>query len=350
MAATLGFTKSDDELLAKGWPHLTRLLDDHRHDHAPEKFALAVVSATEPVYYSEWPREVACRFLRTGCVTQFKDKAGQGLTARVKAALSDSRPLEKAEAQRLLYEAALRGEEGQEFKVRDFVYGIEAVAGTDAALEAICSGLEDARLELPRNLADPMHTLFKGALAGTVGFLLLRASAAAKKKAVKRLTAVRERLKETKAEAWEPCAVNLDVSLEGAAAVKRAFAGRQPDLQLVQYAHDDAAFVRRVVTEDPEQPLTVRHAAIGGPKVMEGLASRKFPLAQMPYLMRDFGMVKSPQTVELALALMPKASTKGTPRKWFEEHADYARPYLEKAARGAAEKARLAKAVFRQIA
>lgn len=350
MAATLGFTKADDELLAKGWPHLTRLLDDHRHDHAPDKFAMAVVSATEPVYYSEWPRQVAYRFLRTGCATEFKDKTGNGLTARTKAALADARPLEKAEASRLLYEAAIHSEEGAAFKARDFVFGVEAVAGTDAALEALCSGFEDAKLKLPRNLADPMHTIFKGHLAGTAGFLLLRASPAAKKKALERLAAVRDRLAQTGAEAWEPCVTNLDVAVGGAAAVKRAFAGRQPDLGLAQYAHDDAAFVRRVVTEDLEQPITVRHVAIGGPKVMEGLSGRRFPLAQVPYVMRDFGMVKAPQTVELALALMQKASAKGEPMRWFEAHADYARPFLDKVARGAAQKAQAAKAVFRQIA
>ncbi|MGC4118960.1 MAG: hypothetical protein QM765_31210 [Myxococcales bacterium] len=350
MAAMLGFTKADDELLAKGWPHLTRLLDDHRHDHAPEKFALAVVSATEPVYFSDWPREVAYRFLRTGCVSEFKDKVGNGLSSKTKAALADPRPVEKAEAGLLLYEAVKSSEEGAEFKVRDFVFAAEAIAGTDAALEAICSGLEDARLKLPKNLADPMHTVFKGHVAGTVGFLLLRASAAAKKKATKRLAAVREKLAATEADAWDLAAINLDVSIEGAAAVKRAFAGKQADLQLVQYAHDDPAFVRRAVTEDLEQPISLRHVAIGGPRVMEGLANRRFPLAQIPYLMRDFGMVKAPQTVELALALMNKASAKGTPRKWFEEHADYARPFLDKLAKGAAEKARSAKTVYQQIA
>jgi len=348
-AARLGFTRADDELLSRGWPHLVRLIDDHRHDHAPEKFALATVSATEPIYFSDWPREVAYRFLRTGCVTEFREGAGRGLTAHTRKALADGRPLGKAEASRLLHDAVRRSEEGDEFKVRDFVFGIEAVAGTDATLDAICSGLEKNRLALPRNQSEPMHALFLAHVAGAAGFLLLRASAAARKKSIRRLDAQRERMEQTGAEDWEPCATNLDLATGGAAAVKRAFAGRTPDLDLVEYAHDDPAFVRKCASQRASQPISVHLAAIGGPKVMEGLAARRYPSSLLPYVMRDFGMIKAPQTVDLALALLGKSAAKGAPMRWLEEHADYAVPLLAKLAKGSSARARAAKTAFRRL-
>jgi hypothetical protein len=175
---------------------------------------------------------------------------------------------------------------------------------------------------------------FKKAMAGAVGFLLLRASKDRAKKLTERLAAQHDRFA-TAAKTdrrWRWCAEHFDMSLNGATGVKRAWPGRKSTI-IAEYAHDDPDYVRECVAENPTAPMSVRLVAIAGADVMKGLAKRRWYAAELPSVMRDFGMVRTPETVELALSLVGKSAAKDAPIKWLAEHADYARPMVERAAK-----------------
>jgi len=45
--------------------------------------------------------------------------------------------------------------------------------------------------------------------------------------------------------------------------------------------------------------------------------------------MRDFGMIRARETVELALSLVGRSTAKDAPAKWIAAHAEYAMPIVE---------------------
>lgn len=311
---------------------MARLVDDHPHDKNATKSALAWLAAIDPKYRSEWPREVAYRAMRVGPVVQFvkTEYAQNAITAKSKAAVEKAGPLSKDEARaRLVEVVASLDEHTYEFKVNDFVYLIEAVLGADETLDAIAEGFETSKPNVSAaGQGTPMESYVKTYVAGTLGFLLLRATS----------TKVRGRLEEqrhrfqaiaNKSDDWAWCAQHFDFSLDGAAAVRRTVGmGWRINLKVAEYAHDDPDLVREWVAKVPKDSMTVRLAKIAGTSVLEGLAKRKLSSPELAVAVRDFGMVRSPDVVEFVLSLVGKSAVKDAPIQWLVDHADYARPIV----------------------
>ena len=141
------------------------------------------------------------------------------------------------------------------FQTYALVYGVEAIAGTDAVLDAITSAL--ATLSKWKDV-----TAAQASMAGTLAFLLLRASPSARKKARGALEAVRERAPKTLADDGTLLAQSIDCALRGGATVKALTAsGDEVELDgawglnprpLIEYA-DDAALVRELVARADEK-------------------------------------------------------------------------------------------------
>jgi hypothetical protein len=326
------FTETEDELLAKGWPRMARLVDGHPHDKNATKSALAWLAAIDPKYRSDWPREVAHRAMRAGPIVQFvkTQYSQQAITAKSKAAIETAGPLSKDEARSKLVEVVRSlDQHTYAFKVQDFVYLIETVLGAEGTLDAIAEGFETSDPATKRGHGTPMESYVKTYAAGTIGFLLLRAKPSAALR--KRLEAQHQRFDDIakKSNDWSWCAQHFDLSLHGAAAFKRMLAsGWRISLSTLEYAHDDPDLVRECVAEEPKQAMTVRLAKIGGVSVLEGLAKRKFSSPELLSAVRDFGMVRSPDVVELVLSLVGKSAVKDAPIQWLAAHADYAKPLV----------------------
>jgi len=349
--SSLCFTPAQEQLLERGWPHQVAFVDGHPHDVRPLKSATAAVGNLDARYRTEWPREVGYRFLRAGCITQFRKSNFEGskLTKATEALLSTPGPLERDVAMRSLADAVVSCPEFYAFKVQDFVFGMEALLGTDDALDALVTGFESASTSLPDSGGTALHTYFKTHAAGAIGFMLLRASAAAKKRLTPRLLAQAERFADAgkKHRDWRSCGDHFDMSLNGAAGVKRTMT-RGVQMDYLPYAHDDPDFVRDSAMAEPKRPMSVRLVKIAGLSLMKGLIARKFGAPTLPSVMRDFGMIKSEETVQLALSLVGKSSVKDAPIKWLIEHKDFARPFVQDAARRGA-KAELAKTVLKKL-
>jgi hypothetical protein len=349
--SSLCFTKEEDARLARGWPHCVVFVDGHPHDARPLPSATAVVGNIDAKYRTEWPREVAYRFLRAGCITQFRKSnfADSKLTKATREILETPGPMSKDEAKRALADAVVSCEQHYAFKVQDFVYGIEALIGSDDALDALVTGFEASSTSLPASGGTPLHTYFKTYAAGALGMMLLRASPSAKKKLLPRLEAQAERFGAAgkKHRDWGWCGEHFDMSLHGAAGVKRVMTG-SVQMDYLVYAHDDPDFVRDSAAALPKSAMSVRLVSIGGLALMKGLLARKFPAPALPSVLRDFGMIRAPEAAELALSLVGKASVKDAPLRWLVTHAELARPVVEEAAKRGAKSA-VAKSVLKQL-
>jgi hypothetical protein len=334
MRASLCFTPEQDELLSKGWPRFARFVDGHPHDKSAARHALAWLGASKGLKYDvEWPREVAHRALRLGPLFKMKT----GTVPQTKLTREDIATAEKAgppsidevRAKIVGHVASEPGSSAMSDKARAWFFLAEALIGTDVTLEAIADGLATIQSPKPRDEHAPPRATDG---ASVVGFLLLRAKnrkahVARFKEELKRFRAL-----EKKNELWDGCAAHLDCSLNGAAGVKRWLAGRMYT-SFAEYAHDDPDYVLETVASAPEAPMTVRLVAIAGTAAMKDITKRRWMAAELPSVIRDFGMIRAPETVELVLSLVGKSTAKDAPIRWLEEHADYARPIVERAAK-----------------
>ncbi len=345
MTTGLCFTAADEALLAGGWPRQVRLVDGHPHDKNPVKSATAWLASYQAKYHSDWPREVAYRALRAGP----RIKIAGATAAHVKLNRNDVARLEApgrmsvAETRAALVElvASFRAHT-VDLKVRDWVYIAETILGADATLDAIAEGFDEVAKK-PVSRWVPEHECVAKAVASILGFVLLRAPKKNIKKHTERLAEHHARFSTAavKERRWQHTVGYFDMSLNGAAGVMRYARGRK-STWWAEYAHDDPDYVRDCVAADSTAPMSVRLVSIAGVEVMKNLTKRRFYADELPSVMRDFGMVRAPEAVELALSLIGKSTTKDAPIQWLKAHVEYARPFVERAAKSGEHKAKVA--------
>jgi hypothetical protein len=335
---SLCFRSEDDEKLARGYPNLIVPIDGLNQDKAPAKSALKWYMASDPIYFTEWPREVLHRVLRVFADDAFKTNGERALKA-----LDTSGPPDAELLLAAIGKTFVTGKVNYAFHKRTLVYGTETIAGTDATLMAIANAFAASAWVTP---AETLNESSRGTLIECAGFLFLRASPKVVESAREKIVP----LDPSVATAYEWCARTIDRTLHGAAAVKRSTTkvalevGALVSDASLELAADDPDWVRDMVPKArPTEPMSVRIAHIAGPTVLANLSRRKWPAAKMPSVVRDFGMIRDPEIVSFMLDLAGKSSVKDAPLSWFRAHADYARPLLEKT-RGDS-----AKAILRQL-
>ena len=330
------FDKADEEKLARGWPNL--IVTVSGVEKTAGRSALKAFGAIDPVYFTEWPAPVLTRYLRAKLATLKARKRSDEWDELAKAACAEPAALTAAEALDCVKRAFDESDDIYPFQTEGIVYGAEAIAGTDAVLDAITAKVA------PFKGKEPSAT--QANMAATLGFLFLRATPAAAKSA-------RAKLAKASSTKDQEYATALDLSLHGTAAARRAVAGAnwvgldggmgligRPELE---YCDDPDFVVEKVKSAKRDQSMSVRVAWLGGSETLANLASRKWMARQLPAVVRDFGMIRAPEVVDLMLSLVGKSSVKDGPINWFRAHADYAEPILSKA------KSDIAKGVLRQL-
>ena len=103
---TFARTPEFEDLFARGYPHLRRLVDGHPDDQTAEATAECMLDAIDAAHYHvDWPREVAHRYVR-GLANV--GSSGIGLSARRKdlpeadAGLRKAGPVDNAEGRTLI--------------------------------------------------------------------------------------------------------------------------------------------------------------------------------------------------------------------------------------------------------
>lgn len=177
MARSICFTPAQDELLAAGWPYMVAFADRHKDDKRAEKAAFTAARRGSK-YDGVWPREVLYRYLRGKVALRFdrdvlqRDVPPRKYTQAVAIAGAPS----KTEAKAWLQEGIGAFADQSEERVSEFVYAIEAIIGTDEALDAIATGFEATTTKPDRRGYLIYKPMFKRSVAKTIAFLFHRAS------------------------------------------------------------------------------------------------------------------------------------------------------------------------------
>ena len=307
---TLCFRPEDDEKLTRGHPNWIEPVDGLAQDRAPAKSALKWYTASDPIYFTEWPREVLHRVLHFFADDAFKKNLGDATKSMEKSGPPDAESLLAAIA--AMFET---GHVNYAFHKRTLVYGTEVIAGTDATLMAIANAFASSAWKVP---AETLNESVRDTLVECAAFLFLRASPKVAKAARERIVPLEPSL----AKEYEWCAQAIDRTLHGAAGVKRARSrvvlevdALVPEASL-ELAGDDPDWVREMVAKaKPTQPMSVRIAHIAGPFVLADLSKRKWPSVKMPSIVRDFGMIRDPEIVSFMLSLVGKSSVKDASKR-----------------------------------
>ena len=166
---TLCFRPEDDEKLARGWPNLIAAIDGLTQDKAPGKSAMKWYMASDPIYFTEWPREVLHRILRVFAVDAFKPhRVGDTMKA-----LDTKGPPDAEELLDAIGKMFETGMVNYAFHKRTLVYGTELIAGTDATLLAIANAFASSKWKTP---AETFNESCRDTLIECAAFLFMRAS------------------------------------------------------------------------------------------------------------------------------------------------------------------------------
>jgi hypothetical protein len=293
---SLCFTEEDTEKLARGWPYLIVPIDGQKADKTSAAASKAFY-ASDPIFFTEWPRKTLHRYLRFGLPMW-----NVGDDDAAKAALEDDTVPAADDLLALLRKRFRRGTYKGPFHYRNLVWGVEAIAGTDATLDAITEEMEVPDESVPSSTIVDVRE----AIVTATSFMLLRASLSVATSARERMDRVLRSTQDA-GELFEAYRGAIDFVLHGAAGTKR-FLEKWPNpvwLEVptmycsasLDYAIDDGPFVRELLTKSRplSNGMSVRVAALGGPEALALLPKRKWPAVQMPAVVRDFGMIRAPE-------------------------------------------------------
>ncbi len=241
----LCFSKDNEEKLARGWPNLIVAVDGLPQDKRAATAAEKAWRVSDPIYFTEWPRQTLHRFMHAAIQTVFLQYTPEHWAA-IRAGFAKADPPTADALLDALRRLFREGYDTYQFQERAFVYGVETIAGTDATLAALVD--EMVRFAVPKEDSGLNHVC-RAALAETTYFLMLRASKAAVKEA--RAGLAKAAAFSGPKKGYDEYFEALDYVANGAAGVKRCM-GTWINVEVsalstgasLEYAADDPYYVR----------------------------------------------------------------------------------------------------------
>ena len=268
------FTAAATELYKRGLPHLVELVDDHPANAKPAAAVAKVFKDYFGAYAVYWPRAVARGFVRAACI-DFELESPESLTA---AARIDE--IERDEAERMIRTMLTTPTRVDDFKHEQWLMCLEALIGTDTALELVAGELVALPADRQYPSEDevvPLEDAVPGYFGYLTGYLQLRASVAT-------ATAMRDRLEAL----WQQTVdgggsldehslrAGLDLALHGIDGARRILTTSHWQYLNVWGFVDDAEMLRERFEArskadwDPDP----RHAWLGGDPVLPHLCAK----------------------------------------------------------------------------
>jgi len=317
-------TPEQQRLYERGWPYVVELVDGHKDDKKPADSAANAFKGTYwGKYHVKWPRLTAKAFV------------GDGAPEQVVAGLFEKNAPSNFNV------------------VRHRVFVLEALTSTDVVLEAIVRGLESmGESRWMGKSTDPFDStddVNPSLLAYLSGFLLLRSSK--RESFTKRLEAVYDAtVKGGAPEGEHGVRGGLDLALHGNAGAARALAKSHWQYWYYYLNVDDAAvhLARLADNSKSDWVPEARILFLAGEKLLPVYTSKK-ALRQgkrLPNILGDFGMFAHEGVLDLMIDMVGVKGAGDAPREYFEANAAWARPRLDKRARGSGERAVKAKAAM----
>lgn len=322
-------TPEQKKLYERGYPYLVTLVDGHIDDKKPEDSASKVFKDYFGKYHVAWPRLTAAAFVRGG-------KSSAPVTADEGRAIALAMLAEKSD--------------GNWYEDVHKTFVLEALTSTDVVLEAITSALENLPKSRWKNEKgkDSDTAMF----AYLTGLLLLRSRTAPA--FTKRLEDVYAATVKAKIDEGEhTIRGGLDLALHGNAGAARALAKSHWQYWYWYLMVDDPAvhLARLADNWKSEWVPEARILYLAGEKLLPIYTTKK-ALRQgkrLPHILADFGMFAHDGIFELMVEMIGVKGAAEAPADYFRANAPYARPKLEKIARGSSANAVKAKAALEMI-
>jgi len=354
-----GFDAQEDLEWALGWPHIKRLVGGHPADKDPVANSLKMSR-----HGMDFPREVAARTVRLFKFAPASVEESYQWTARAKEHIETAGPISPAEVREIV--RLQLANDKNVWWLDAFPHALllmEAFVGPVPVAEALVEALEATS---PQVLAQSNGDRCR--CFSVLGFLLLRAPGDASEALRSRMHAVFEHVAKTlpggltvrnrDAEHNDLPFRALDLVLNGKQGVLRSGANPASDeiapRDLV-FVQDDPAFVlerlRKVAQKTPWAPLA-RLVFLGGEEVLDlesvwwsKYAEPDKDTAQKSFVL-EYGRVRSSKILPILLAMTGTSKARKEAAAWFQAHAEFARPFLQKSASSDGDEGRWAKAVL----
>lgn len=320
-------TSEMDLAFALGYPHLIYLVDSHPADDDPLGAGLAFIDE-QGISARVWPREIASRAARSFVFLPDRDDDRR-------EAFSHGGPVTEEEARDII-ERWLDCNHGDLLLLL-----LEALVGPDIVCEAAITTMEGYGEEQWTSV-DLTKAPYE------LGFLVMRLPSASSESARARLEVLLENVRRA---GWQSKAARyLDCALHGIEGVERS--AYRPDGKYISptfltHVVDHPAWVAKAVLAGgpPDESIypDPRLSFLGGDEVLEAECSwwNKYtrPGSHAIFVER-FGHIRSEKLLPVFLEMTYKSKAKKEALAWFAAHADFARGFLERQARGADEAAR----------
>jgi hypothetical protein len=335
-------TAAQTALYQRGYPYLVELTDGHKDDKKPSSIVTRAYKSYWGPYHVAWPRLTAAAFVRASAVCV----DGDWSAPEVAKAASATGAISTDEARAIVAGWFENADRPSWYQVHHPVLVLEALAGTDAVLDAISERLE-RRIDAPED-GEKEHGLF----AFVTGFLLLRCTKANERRA--RLEAVYQAgVKKGLAVGEHSLRGALDLALHGNEGAARALANSHWQYWYYYLMVDDPAehlarLARPYKSDWVPEP---RILFLAGPELLPVYTSKK-ALRQgkrLPDILHDFGMFADERILELMIEMVGVKGAADAPARYFRDHADYARPRLERLAKGSSASAAKAGAALASL-
>lgn len=320
------FEREMDLRFALGWPSFVSLLKEHPSDEAPAVNAFELLETDYPFLETAYPAETAARLARLLLVHKRFEAdsipAEHNLSAQAREALATSGPLTEPELRKQLPDFLLAPFHNT-LEGSALIRLLEAMCGPRLVVDTVIGAIEALAGHQPAGWIYELDAL---------GLMLLRLPESEADAARLRLGNALEAVP----------AINLGCILQGAA-------GNNAH-NLPQHVLDDPEFVvqarRRMVGVEGKAPPPEPFGDLPNPRLVflgsdevywvECQVWRKyrlFPAAKSQRMILErFGVIRSPYSVHLALAMAHRSRVQGLAKYWFKDHAEYARPFLTKLA------------------
>ncbi len=346
MSDSLSFFSAQQEVeYAKGWPHVREVKKRKETGERALKTVMNVLESTDPVYFATWPRLAAIKFVRASG----KNSSGK-LTRSVKTALARENPLAPEELDKMVATFLKPGVTRHQHHVEEFILLLEAFYGTETVLEALLARFEKFK-HRQWEIGNPKQNIFGISLAEVVpvmaflmGFLLHRAAPKRKMELIRRTLAVRDRVPHGTATRR-----SLDLVLGGGEAARRLGMCR---LAACHFVLDDPDLIQRLSADDRSHTaLSPRFIYLGGVDLLEDYVRRttSLPRWATQRFIDQFGTIKHPTVIEMIAILASKKATRPPALKWFEEHAEFSAPHLQRLSRTSGKAATGASLVLKDL-
>jgi hypothetical protein len=332
---TFSFSAAQDELYARGWPHVCRLVEAAPAERAIRTAVDGELRAGDPYFSVDVPREVARRFLRA--MEYPRGSPGRD------AAITSTDPVDARLARAIVVRLCPSMAEIYDFRVRDAAFLCEAFLGTPAMVAILVERLAIAAADVKQWEQRDNGNDHAFALASALGDM-------------------RPRLADADFRAATRALANGDASLLLTERLALLVDPKRPvptgnetlELRRVEIAMErgDRAALRAMF--EVNKPswhwwYPARFFYVAGADLLDRLQLRtvvREPPWRQKQIIAQHGTIQHAVVARIAMWLLSKKAAHAEATAWLRDHAAFARPILAKVGADEKELARAALAAI----